>query len=395
MDKELSLDTAVLPKELHLILSFIKSESEGSLCSFDADDFTGINWHLFLELIRHHRVNPYIYKQIKQIEKTYIPDHVCEELRREYQQNTFLMLRLSAEMEQLCRLFADHKIEMLSLKGPALAVDLYGDISKRTCSDLDLLISIDNLDRAHDLLVALGYVKDDYFSTVMNDWKWRHHHVTYTHSQKRTKIEIHWKLNPGLSYEPSFNELWERRKKSSIASFPVYMLGYEDLFMFLVSHGARHGWSRLRWLVDIDRIARHQINWEKQIVCLKKYKIAHVGGQALVLAINLLATPLTKEMKTLIEGKRPVHLAHAALFYLKQMIHLHREPLPGDVARYHKRHLFSLMSNQLKVLHILSFLYPYPMDVELIPLPKNLHFLYFPLRPFMWLWRKTRRHSWS
>src|SRR4051812_4337997 len=106
MNKDLSLDAAVLPKELNLILLFIKSESEGSLCSFDADLFIGVNWNLFLELIRHHRVNPYIYKQVKQINKTYIPAYVSEELRREYQQNTFQMLRLSAEMEQLCQLLS-------------------------------------------------------------------------------------------------------------------------------------------------------------------------------------------------------------------------------------------------------------------------------------------------
>ena len=32
----------------------------------------------------------------------------------------------------------------------------------------------------------------------------------------------------------------------------------------------------------------------------------------------------------------------------------------------------------------MSFLYPYPEDAETLPLPKYLHFLYFPLRPFLW-----------
>ena len=57
---------------------------------------------------------------------------------------------------------------------------------------------------------------------------------------------------------------------------------------------------------------------------------------------------------------------------------------------YHKRHLFSLMSNQQKFLFIMSFLYPYPEDAEILPLPKYLHFLYFPLRPFLWAWRKSK-----
>ena len=39
-------------------------------------------------------------------------------------------------------------------------------------------------------------MKDDYIQTVLNDWKWRHHHVTYFHPEKEIKLEIHWRLNP-------------------------------------------------------------------------------------------------------------------------------------------------------------------------------------------------------
>ena len=84
------------------------------------------------------------------------------------------------------------------------------------------------------------------FESVLNDWKWRHHHVTYFHPQKKIKLEIHWRLNPGPAKEPSFRRImgW-KRIRVLLTSYPVYFLGREDLFLFLVSHGARHGWSRL------------------------------------------------------------------------------------------------------------------------------------------------------
>ena len=93
---------------------------------------------------------------------------------------------------------------------------------------------------------------------LLNDWKWRHHHFTYYHPIQGTKIEIHWRLNPAPSKEPTFNELWSRKRKSSITSYPTYFMGNEDLFFFLVTHGARHGWSRLRWLVDIHQISKKE-----------------------------------------------------------------------------------------------------------------------------------------
>ena len=62
------------------------------------------------------------------------------------------MLYLSGEMEILSGLFFNKNIKSLYLKGPALAHDLYGDVSLRTSSDLDLLISINDLDLVEDLL---------------------------------------------------------------------------------------------------------------------------------------------------------------------------------------------------------------------------------------------------
>ena len=51
-----------------------------------------------------------------------------------------------------------------------------------------------NWKKQKNCLLKLGYVKDDYIQTVLNDWKWRHHHVTYFHPEKedetRNSLEI-------------------------------------------------------------------------------------------------------------------------------------------------------------------------------------------------------------
>ena len=53
-----------------------------------------------------------------------------------------------------------------------------------------------------------------------------------------------------------------KKKRMHANENPVFMLGNEDLFLFLVSHGARHGWSRLRWLLDIDYLTKLVLDWE-------------------------------------------------------------------------------------------------------------------------------------
>jgi hypothetical protein len=382
-----------ISKELEFLLLLLEVKGNNNIVLKNIEILKDIDWELFIQLSIHHRVFPVIYKRIIDINNSDIPSHVVQVLRQHYQKNIFRMLQLSGETEFIAQIFAKQEIRTLFLKGPVLATHLYGDISLRTSADLDILIPIDQLGNAEEILLTYGYIKDDYIQTVLNDWKWRHHHITFYHPQKKIKVEIHWRLNPGPAKEPSFKHLWERKREIALSRNPIFILGNEDLFLFLVSHGARHGWSRLRWLLDIDYFTKLVIDWKNIKRLLGEYNYLHVGGQALILASTIFNATITKEMKLLTESRRSERLAQDAFFYIKQMVNLHTEPVPIEIASYHKKHLFSLMSFQQKCLFVASFLFPYPEDAEVLPLPKFLHFLYFPLRPFLWAWRLRRKQT--
>jgi hypothetical protein len=387
-----AIDITNIPIELKLILEILKVENN----VIDIEGYLEeIDWELFIQLSLHHRVYPMLYSKLLSNVCSVIPKEIVETLAIKYRNNTFNMLHLSGIMDQLSRLFMENDVPSLFLKGPILAQNLYGDISLRTCSDLDILVPLDDLEKANKLLLNLGYVKDEYIKTLLNDWKWRHHHFTYFHPTKGTKIEIHWRLNPHPNKEPSFSELWERKRISTITSFPTHYLGQEDLFLYLIMHGARHGWSRLRWLEDINRMAKKGLDWNTLKKLFKKYQCTHIGGQSLILAAQILNLTLTVEMKSLIKGSRPKKLANGAIFYLERMVNLHSEPVPREIAKYHSNHLFSLLTFQQKLIHWISMMHPYYTDVETFPLPKKLHYLYFPLRPFLFVWRKTKKQALS
>lgn len=388
MNNDGTLPIKDLSDELKLMLTLL-SNDDGVDINFDLQELIQrADWDRFIELARHHRVFPSLNRRLQDMKSEDIPTFVTHMFHRDYYRNTLQMLGLSGEMEQLAKVFSEQGIRSLFLKGPVIAADLYGDVSLRTSCDLDLLIPIKKLALAEQLLRTLGYEKDDYIETVLNDWKWRHHHTTFIHQHKGIKVELHWRLNPAPSKDPSFNELWSRKRKSSLISRPIYYLGREDLFMFLVSHGARHGWSRLRWLLDIKQLVNQKIEWPKLVRLLKKHKNLHIGGQALLLAARLLAVPLREEMKPLLSWRKAHWLAEDAMFYVHRMVNLHTDPIPQEVGRFHKRYLFSLLTVQQKMIFIASFLYPYPEDAKVFPLPKWLHLLYFPLRPFLWIRRK-------
>ncbi|PYZ96968.1 Renal dipeptidase [Alteribacter lacisalsi] len=389
MAEQNTLNIKNVPLELKLLMELVRQEPR--IERLEQMNAEGIDWSHFTELVYHHRLHPLMNSKLKH--HVFIPAQVKEQFAFEYKRNMFLMLQLSAEMERVNSVFQKQEIPLLFLKGPVLAKLLYGDVSLRTSSDLDFLVPMKDLEQAETLLQEMGYVKDDYIDTILGDWKWRHHHVTYYHPVKRTKLEIHWRLHPGPGKEPGFKELWQRKNVSTVTGRPVYYLGKEDLFYFLTSHGARHGWSRLRWLLDIHHLVQLDLNWNKAASLMRKFHRTPTGGQALVLSENLFGSELPHAVRKHWYSRRAERLAQDAVFYLENLINLHNEPLPEHISEHHKQHLFSLMSKPQKVLFILSFLYPYPEDAELLPLPSGLHWLYFPLRPVLWVWRKTRKHE--
>jgi hypothetical protein len=301
-----------IPLELKLILQIITSKQDFSNLDYSQDEMNGMDWDLFLELVLHHRLYPLLYIKAKQLSRI-IPSNILQILKNYYTNNTIEMLKLSSEMNIISNVLNENKIKNIFLKGPILGKELYGDLSLRTSCDLDFLIPIEELFRAEDLIRRLGYVKDDYINPILGDWKWRHHHISFFHPEKNIKIEVHWRLSPGPGFEPSFLQLWNRKRESVFTGQPINYLGKEDLFLFLVSHGARHGWSRLRWLIDINQIMQQNIEWFHLRNLLKSFGLFDIGGQAILLCSKLLNTKVTKEMSSIIINERPKKLANEAM----------------------------------------------------------------------------------
>ncbi|WP_419881708.1 nucleotidyltransferase family protein [Peribacillus sp. B-H-3] len=382
MENNFNLENELFPNELKLLLEILAIEKEEEYDYFSNYSFREIDWKLFLQLVMHHRVYPIIYLKLKTLDEKIIPQFVILTLYKEYQKNTYSMLALCREMEQISNLFTENHIPILFLKGPVIAADIYGDISLRTSKDLDILVPMNTLHKADKLLLSFGFGKTT-GPYILNEWKWRTHHIVYFHPERNIQLEIHWRLQPLPSSEPGFNELWERKRVSTITSYPVYFLGKEDLFFFLISHGSRHAWSRLRWLLDIDKIVRSGINLNEVNLLLKNYQSIHLVGQALILASQLLKTPINEEMKLLNVKSRSKELAHKALFVIKDRCLLD--------TNYYKHYCLSLNSTNLqKIYSFMLLFYPNSADAMTLRLPKSLHFLYFPLRPFLWVFRKTR-----
>ena len=148
---------------------------------------------------------------------------------------------LASELELLLQCFAEHGIEVLPLKGPVLALQLYGDATSRSCKDLDLLVRRDDFHRGEALLLEQGYAAGE-----MNDSERRF-------LRDGISVELHFDIAAPRVYQFDLDGIWSRSRHGDFRSKPIRVMSRDDLVLFLCSHGLSHGFSRLIWILDVAR----------------------------------------------------------------------------------------------------------------------------------------------
>src|SRR5581483_10907483 len=130
-----------------------------------------LDWEEVLVSASRHGIAPLIYHNLKNIAG--IPQQVMDQLKREYYGNMARNMYLYAELRRILYGFGEKGLDVIALKGTALAPSVYGDIALRPMGDIDLLVRKEDLPYAERIMSTLNY------STYMNgnsqEW-YSHHH---------------------------------------------------------------------------------------------------------------------------------------------------------------------------------------------------------------------------
>ena len=174
---------------------------------------------------------------------------------------------------------------MISMKGPMLAMELYGDPSLRTSRDLDLMVAQEDLDRAGEILTGMGYEREmhSYDSTPMRQKFYRmvEHEKHVVYNKGDICIELHWQSD--YQRTQSFPELWARREERQLLGRPIALMGHDDRIPALIIHAAEHGFLRLRWLLDLYELQKKPgFSWERA------YALMDAQGLGVVLLETML-----------------------------------------------------------------------------------------------------------
>ena len=161
-------------------------------------------------------------------------------------------------LAELLQVFAHSQVDLLVLKGAALAETLYPRPSLRPFGDLDLLIRDAQAVQARTLLERLGYAVDP------AQWedlvRGRDCQANFFKPTPRGSVvaELHTRLINNSLFFPfvrfDLAGIWRRARPASLAGVPAHILGPEDLLLHLCLHLAGHYLAAPQSLRDIAQL---------------------------------------------------------------------------------------------------------------------------------------------
>ena len=168
-------------------------------------------------------------------------------------------VRLSSELIRLLQLLDRHGVRAVPIKGPLLAQQCYGSLSRRSFWDLDLLLPPQSVTAARDALLEDGYLPEEAWGARRLRRELRRNcEYNLDHRGRGVHVELHWRLVPRhIGFDCSTQALLRRARTTRFLGHELRVPAVEDqLLALLIHHGGKHGWERLRMVADIAVLLR-------------------------------------------------------------------------------------------------------------------------------------------
>lgn len=383
--KELKRIIASWPKAERAILSTLNGEELPDLEPTE-------RWEYLKLLVRHRLLVGFIKSLVIKYPNTPIAKRGLV-LKKSYMKH---QLMLSAEILKLAKLFDKADIRYIALKGPILSEILYGEVSQRQSTDIDVLIDPSDVRPCIQLLQDQGYYCQEniadlgkkYFDTFL---ELTDELTLISNTSSPVKVDLHWKITTPIGLFPMLDKsLWDYTELHNFNGLEVPVISQELNFIYLCLHGAKHKWFRLQWLMDVDSLLMQELDWRKIVEIVEKNKISRSIGQAALLCEVLLNTEIPETLKHLISKSPEIYgLTKSALAAIRND--------ESFMSAADRRNIGHLTSNLMRLkqglrykLSCLERLLISPKDWETVKLPHQLILLYIPLRPFLLLIRKFK-----
>lgn len=254
------------------------------------------DWHRVPGIVARQRVAGLVQNALRRTDVTLPPD-VATNLDAAAQNIMRNSLRFAAQSLNLQRQFDESGITALLVKGAALELEAYGSLALKHSWDIDLLIRPDQVGESVLLLESLGYSPAHPLpaagSAHFRRWMTFAREFVFYAPDGGAPVELHWKLLENPHLMPGVTAASPFRTIALTPAGQVRTLRPDDLFAYLCAHGAMHGWSRLKWLADVNALIAcdDAARLRQRLAHAADLKVGHCVAQAYLLCDRLFNTP--------------------------------------------------------------------------------------------------------
>jgi len=222
-----------------------------------------VPWEDFVWMGSSHLVLPALYSVFgRNGVLPMLPADLADYLSEIHALNRDRNLKILAQSHELIRILNGAGIEPVFLKGAGhLLQELYPDNGDRIMSDIDILLSQEDLAKAACLLYENGYFHPDEFN---DDNFEKHHHLPgFEHRDKIAMVEIHHSLFPGR-YSKLISNAEIATEKRKLDGIDAWVLSYRHQVALnfvhdqLVDDGFKYKAMVIKGLYDFFLMAKNE-----------------------------------------------------------------------------------------------------------------------------------------
>lgn len=356
-----------------------------------------INWNQLIEKTSRHGVMPLFYKSLNNI--NCVSRHNLYKLKSKFLDNLKKNILLARELQEVLVLFDQHEIAAIPFKGATLAISVYGNLSLRQFSDLDILVNERDFIKAKNLLINREYYSNDnWFFNEKQEVSFIQSmgEHSFVNKEKQVDIDLHIRLVAGYLFNLSANldYFWERIETVSILDRQVATFKAEENLIYLCIHGTKSFWEKLIWICDVAELINknNDLNWHDLLKKSEELGCLRMLLLGCFLANNLLSTKLPPEIIDQID--RDQHINYLALIVEQKLKDEIQYPCVDEYTLanllFHIRALDKLSDRLIYIWQYLLVRIFYPVyeifrptafDRDFIKLPSNFYLLYYFVKP--------------
>jgi hypothetical protein len=252
------------------------------------------DWDVIHQAARRHNLLPLLYQYLKTCPAGLVPAAQLNRFQELFYTNALRNERLAQQLLWIIDLLANNAITAIPIKGPALALQAYRDLSLRNFYDLDLLIHPRDFWTGYQVLTAIGYQPPFELSRKQAAWLVRTDY-DLPFKSKSGVLELHWRMaERAIVYPLPEDFFWQNLQSADLLDRQLQLLSPAVNLLALCVHGAKHEWQSLRWVTDIACLIRAEpgLDWDSLHRLATKAGFTKILQLGIDLAVTLGGVPI-------------------------------------------------------------------------------------------------------